>query len=81
MSASAEEASRPPLPPFETEEAALKKVKLAEQGWNTRNPGKVALAYTPGEDRPCTCYCLSPKRSLSFTCLLAHKLVLFMQPV
>ena len=37
--------SRPPLPPF-TEETARQKVRLAEDGWNTRDPGKVALAYT-----------------------------------
>lgn len=77
MSASAEEASRPPLPPFETEDAALRKVKLAEQGWNTRNPAKVALAYTPGEDCPCTCCCLSPKRSLPAMWLFSHGLVLY----
>lgn len=38
--------SRPPLPPF-TEETAIVKVRAAEDGWNTRDPGKVALAYTP----------------------------------
>ena len=38
--------SRPPLPPF-TEIAALQKVKAAEDAWNTREPEKVALAYTP----------------------------------
>lgn len=37
--------SRPPLPPF-TEETAREKVRLAEDGWNGRDPGKVALAYT-----------------------------------
>ena len=37
--------SRPPLPPF-TEAAAIEKVRLAEDGWNSRNPAKVALAYT-----------------------------------
>jgi len=37
--------SRPPLPPF-TQETAVQKVRLAEDGWNTRNPGKVSLAYT-----------------------------------
>ncbi|SDG36275.1 MULTISPECIES: nuclear transport factor 2 family protein [unclassified Duganella] len=37
--------SRPPLPPF-TLETAVQKVRLAEDGWNTRNPEKVALAYT-----------------------------------
>jgi nuclear transport factor 2 (NTF2) superfamily protein len=38
--------SRPPLPPFTAETAALK-VRAAEDGWNGRNPQKVALAYTP----------------------------------
>lgn len=37
--------TRPPLPPF-TEETARQKVRLAEDGWNSRNPEKVALAYT-----------------------------------
>ena len=37
--------SRPPLPPF-NEQSAATKVRLAEDGWNTRNPAKVALAYT-----------------------------------
>jgi hypothetical protein len=31
--------SRPPLPPF-TQETAVQKVRLAEDGWNTRNPGE-----------------------------------------
>lgn len=39
--------NRPPLPPF-TVETATQKVRLAEDGWNSRDPGKVALAYTPG---------------------------------
>ena len=37
-------ANRPPLPPF-TRETAIEKVRLAEDGWNTRDPEKVALAY------------------------------------
>lgn len=37
--------SRPPLPPF-TEETARKKVQAAEDAWNTRDPDRVALAYT-----------------------------------
>jgi uncharacterized protein len=41
--------TRPPLPPF-TRESAIKKVRAAEDGWNSRNPEKVALAYT-GESR------------------------------
>ncbi|SLN36945.1 hypothetical protein ROA7450_01760 [Roseovarius albus] len=36
---------RPPLPPF-TRETAIQKVRLAEDGWNSRDPAKVALAYT-----------------------------------
>jgi uncharacterized protein len=36
----------PPLPPF-THETAVLKVRLAEDGWNSRDPEKVALAYTP----------------------------------
>jgi nuclear transport factor 2 (NTF2) superfamily protein len=40
------EAPRHPLPPF-TNETAIEKVRLAEDGWNGRNPAKVALAYTP----------------------------------
>ena len=34
------------MPPF-TRETAIEKVRLAEDGWNGRNPAKVALAYTP----------------------------------
>ena len=40
------EAERPPLPPFVTVEAAVQKVRLAEDAWNTRDPERVALAYT-----------------------------------
>ena len=38
--------NRPPLPPF-SRETAIEKVRLAEDGWNSRDPHKVALAYTP----------------------------------
>lgn len=38
--------SRPPLPPFDAESAAIK-VRRAEDAWNGRDPEKVALAYTP----------------------------------
>ncbi|MCC0036467.1 MAG: nuclear transport factor 2 family protein [Hoeflea sp.] len=38
--------SRPPFPPF-TEATAIRKIRAAEDGWNSRDPGKVALAYTP----------------------------------
>ncbi|MGW6022180.1 nuclear transport factor 2 family protein [Streptomyces sp. NPDC055099] len=37
--------TRPPVPPF-TRESATEKVRLAEDGWNSRDPEKVALAYT-----------------------------------
>jgi nuclear transport factor 2 (NTF2) superfamily protein len=37
---------RPPLPPFSLE-TAIQKVRLAEDGWNSRDPARVALAYTP----------------------------------
>jgi nuclear transport factor 2 (NTF2) superfamily protein len=37
--------SRPPLPPF-SHETATQKVRLAEDAWNSRDPEKVALAYT-----------------------------------
>jgi len=37
--------SPPPLPPF-TEATAIQKVRMAEDGWNGRDPAKVALAYT-----------------------------------
>jgi nuclear transport factor 2 (NTF2) superfamily protein len=38
--------SRPPLPPF-TAETAARKARGAENAWNTRDPARVALAYTP----------------------------------
>jgi nuclear transport factor 2 (NTF2) superfamily protein len=37
--------ARPPTPPF-TDETARQKVRLAEDAWNSRDPEKVALAYT-----------------------------------
>ena len=37
--------SRPPLPPFDLETAA-RKARMAEDAWNTRDPERVALAYT-----------------------------------
>ena len=36
---------RPPLPPF-NRESAIEKVRLAEDGWNSRDPERVSLAYT-----------------------------------
>ncbi|HWU01745.1 MAG TPA: nuclear transport factor 2 family protein [Novosphingobium sp.] len=38
--------TRPPLPPF-TAETAAQKARMAEDAWNSRDPEKVALAYTP----------------------------------
>lgn len=38
--------TRPPLPPF-TRETAIQKVRLAEDAWNSRDPEKVSLAYSP----------------------------------
>lgn len=40
------EESKPPFPPF-TEETARQKVRMAENAWNTKDPDKVALAYSP----------------------------------
>lgn len=37
---------RPPLPPF-TEATAKQKVRMAEDGWNSRDPQRVSLVYTP----------------------------------
>jgi uncharacterized protein len=45
MSDVAPPAPRPPLPPF-TEETARQKVQAAEDAWNSRDPDRVALAYT-----------------------------------
>ncbi len=39
-------AQRPPLPPY-TPETAAQKVRMAEDAWNSRDPVKVAGAYTP----------------------------------
>jgi nuclear transport factor 2 (NTF2) superfamily protein len=38
--------SRPPLPPFD-EDTAAEKTRLAEDAWNSRDPARVVLAYTP----------------------------------
>ena len=40
---------KPPLPPF-TQESALKKVQAAEDAWNSRDPERVAMAYTPDSE-------------------------------
>ena len=41
------EAERPPQPPFTDAESAIRKVRLAEDAWNSRDPERVSLAYTP----------------------------------
>jgi len=41
--------SRPPLPPF-TLETAQQKIQAAENAWNTRDPERVSLAYTPDSE-------------------------------
>jgi nuclear transport factor 2 (NTF2) superfamily protein len=38
--------SRPPFPPF-TGETAAQKARMAEDAWNSRDPARVAMAYTP----------------------------------
>jgi nuclear transport factor 2 (NTF2) superfamily protein len=40
------ETPRPPLPPF-THDTAVQKVRIAEDAWNSRDPVRVSLAYTP----------------------------------
>lgn len=40
------EAPRPPFPPFDATTAA-QKVRMAENAWNSRDPQRVALAYSP----------------------------------
>ena len=40
---------RPPLPPFDAA-TALQKVRAAEAAWNTRDPNRVAGAYSPGSE-------------------------------
>lgn len=38
--------ARPPLPPF-SRDTAIEKIRLAEDAWNSRDPQRVSLAYTP----------------------------------
>ncbi|MEO5559297.1 MAG: nuclear transport factor 2 family protein [Dokdonella sp.] len=45
MPSNSDTESRPPLPPF-TRETAAQKVRMAEDGWNSRDPERVARAYT-----------------------------------
>ena len=42
----AEIEQKPPFPPF-TRETAIQKIRMAEDGWNSRNPQRVSLVYTP----------------------------------
>ncbi len=37
---------KPPFPPF-TRETAMQKVRIAEDGWNSRDPQRVSMVYTP----------------------------------
>ncbi|HZV61520.1 MAG TPA: nuclear transport factor 2 family protein [Methylophilaceae bacterium] len=46
MSTSSTPELRPPLPPF-TLDTAIQKVRLAEDGWNSRDPERVSMVYTP----------------------------------
>ena len=55
-------ATRPPLPPF-TRETVIQKVRLAEDGWNSRDPEKVSLAYTV--DSRWRNQCLLPRLSVN----------------
>jgi uncharacterized protein len=43
------EHQRPPLPPF-TEETAKQKIQMAEDAWNSQDPVRVSLAYTPDSE-------------------------------
>ncbi len=43
---SAEPTTRPPLPPF-TCDTAMQKIRMTEDGWNSRDPERVSLVYTP----------------------------------
>lgn len=38
--------NKPPLPPF-TEATAIQKIRMAEDAWNSRDPARVVLVYTP----------------------------------
>lgn len=62
--------TRPPLPPF-TNETANQKVRAAEDGWNSRNPAKVALAYTPDSEWRNRSECLRGREEIE--AFLAHK--------
>jgi nuclear transport factor 2 (NTF2) superfamily protein len=46
MSNTSQPDTRPPLPPF-TRDTAIQKVRIAEDAWNSQDPVRVSLAYTP----------------------------------
>ena len=58
--------SRPPLPPF-TLETAIQKVRMAEDAWNSRDPERVSLAYTPGVAVPCLEIQKDPAKCYDYT--------------
>jgi uncharacterized protein len=64
------EMPRPPLPPF-TRETAEQKVRMAEDGWNSRDPQRVSLAYTP--DSRWRNRCEFPRGREEIIALLARK--------
>ncbi len=64
------EMPRPPLPPF-TRDTAVQKVRMAEDGWNSRDPQRVSLAYTP-ESRWRN-RCEFPRGRAQIVALLARK--------
>lgn len=54
---------RPPLPPF-TRETAARKVRLAEDAWNTQDPEQVSLAYTEDSRWRNRAACLAGRREI-----------------
>ena len=58
---------RPPLPPF-THETAIQKVRAAEDAWNSCDPARVSLAYTPDSKwRKLSWWTMPETRHLTFT--------------
>jgi len=55
--------TKPPLPPF-TLETALQKVQTAEDAWNSRDPERVSLAYTPDSEWRNRCEFLSGREEI-----------------
>lgn len=58
---------RPPLPPF-TRDSAIQKVRAAEDGWNSRDAEKVALAYTVDSEWRNRSEFVHGRRKLSNSC-------------